>query len=439
MLNDLRLLRKNPLAFLETILQSGKKIYHLPLRVFDVYILNQPASIQHVLLDNHRNYSKDTFQYNLLASITGNGLLTSDGDFWLRQRRLAQPAFHRKKILTFSDIITGATQSMLEGWEDIRSRGELVDIDAEMMRLTLEIVGKALFSVDLRVEAQTLTQSVLAALDHLVFRSRNPFSLPNPIPTRRNREFQAALNRLNQAVEGIIQARRQTAAQMGEAGDLLALLMNARDPDSGESMDDAQLRDEIITLLIAGHETVASALTWTWYLLAQNPDSGARLRSELVHQLGGRMPCADDLPNLPYTQLVFEEALRLYPPAWIITRKALNEDEIGGEKVKPGSLIVISPFTIHRHPDFWDFPEKFQPERFAADRPAGRPRFAYIPFGGGPRLCIGDSFARVEAQLVLAATAQRYRLHLEPGASVEAEPMVTLRPKNGLKMKIELV
>ena len=439
MFNDLRLLRKNPLAFLETSLQSGERIYHLPLRVLDVYILNQPAYIQHVLLDNHRNYSKDTFQYNLLASITGRGLLTSDGDFWLRQRRLVQPAFHRKKITAFSDIITGATQSMLGGWEEIRSKGELVDIDAEMMRLTLEIVGKALFSVDLRIEAQTLTQSVLAALDHLVFRSRNPFSLPNPIPTRRNREFQAALGQLNRAVEGIIQARRKSAAQMSDAGDLLELLMNARDPDSGESMDDAQLRDEIITLLIAGHETVASALTWTWCLLAQNPDSGARLRSELEHQLGGRMPCADDLPNLPYTQMVFEEALRLYPPAWIITRKALNEDEIDGEKIKPGALIVISPYTIHRHPDFWDFPERFQPERFAAERPAERPRFAYIPFGGGPRLCIGDSFARVEAQLVLAAAAQRYQLHLEPGASVEAEPMVTLRPKNGLKMKIGLV
>lgn len=439
MFNDLRLLRKNPLAFLETSLLSGERVYHLPLRILDVYILNQPAYIQHVLLDNHRNYSKDTFQYNLLASITGRGLLTSDGDYWLRQRRLAQPAFHRKKITAFSDIIVGATQSMLEGWEEIRSKAELVDIDAEMMRLTLEIVGKALFSVDLRIEAQTLTQSVLAALDHLVFRSRNPFSLPNPIPTRRNREFQAALGQLNRAVEGIIQARRKSAVEMSDAGDLLELLMNARDPDSGESMDDAQLRDEIITLLIAGHETVASALTWTWYLLAKNPDSGARLRSELERQLGGRMPCADDLPNLPYTQMVFEEALRLYPPAWIITRKALNKDEIGGEIIKPGSLIVISPYTIHRHPDFWDSPERFQPERFASENPADRPRFAYIPFGGGPRLCIGDSFARVEAQLVLAAAAQRYRLHLEPGASVEAEPMVTLRPKNGLKMRIEMV
>jgi cytochrome P450 len=437
MLNDLRLLRKNPLAFLERSLQHGLDIHHLSLRILDVYILNHPACIQHVLLDNHRNYSKDTFQYNLLASITGRGLLTSDGDFWLRQRRLAQPAFHRKRITAFSDIMTGATETMLERWDEIRLKGDLVDVDAEMMRLTLEIVGKALFSVDLSVEAEELTQSVLAALDHLVFRSRNPFSLPDPIPTPRNRKFQAALGQLNQAVEGIIQARRKPSTDMNETGDLLELLMNARDADSGESMEDAQLRDEIITLLIAGHETVASALTWTWYLLAQNPDPAARLKSELDLQLKGRMPCADDLPNLPYTQMVFDEALRLYPPAWIITRKALERDEIGGVKISPGSLIVISPYTIQRHPDFWDSPESFLPERFALDRSSDRPRFAFIPFGGGPRLCIGDSFARVEAQLVLAAAAQRYRLHLEPDTRVEAEPMVTLRPKNGLKMKIE--
>lgn len=450
LLNELRDLQKHPLRVLLRSTQKYGDFVRFTIGCWNLYLLNHPEYIQQVLQSNNRNYTKDTFQYNLLRTVTGNGLLTSDGPFWLRQRRLVQPAFHRQRILEFGEIIAGATRKMLESWGDAAKSNMRVDIDAEMMHLTLEIIGKALFSVDLSAQAGEITSSVLTALDHIIYRSRHPFSPPLRVPTNRNRRFKAALRRLEEAVYTIIQQRRseglpghQGSKTTNRRADLLSMLLQARDEQTGEAMDDRQLRDEIITLMIAGHETVASALTWTWHLLSRYPGVEGRMQNEITRVLGGRSPKSADLQELAYTGMVFQESLRLYPPAWIITRKALKDDEFtiaGSDRdryvVPAGSLVVISPYSMHRHPQFWEQPETFSPSRFSADISAERPRFAYLPFGGGPRLCIGDGFARVEAVLILATIAQRYQLQGIPDHPVEVEPLVTLRPRNGLQMSL---
>jgi cytochrome P450 len=443
LLDNLQVLRRDPLEFLVNTIRDYGDYAQLGLRIMDVHILNHPDLIRYVLVENHHNYSKDTFQYNLLAGITGDGLLTNNGDTWLRQRRLAQPAFNRSRLASIVPLAAAATSRMLDRWSEFACQGQPVDVDAEMMQLALEIVGHALFSVDLSADAPALTRSTLTALDHLVYRSRNPFSLPPPLPTARNRRYAAAVSELDNAVNLIIH-QRQELLKLNPArqpSDLLDMLMLARDEQTGAAMDERQLRSEVITLLIAGHETVASALTWAWYLLAKNPEVGNRLHQESRQVLSGRVPEFPDLANLPYTLSVFEEALRLYPPAWIITRKALKADAFAGFPVRPNSLVVISPYTIHRHPDYWTDPLRFDPQRFLADKcqpEAGeRPRFSFIPFGGGPRICIGDGFARVEAQVILAMVAGRYRLELLPGPEPAIEALVTLRPQHGLKMLLK--
>ncbi|MRR29883.1 cytochrome P450, partial [bacterium] len=288
------------------------------------------------------------------------------------------------------------------------------------------------FSIDLSGAAYELTGAVLTTLDHIVHRARNPFYPPNWVPTPRNLRFQAALKRLDREVYRLMQDRQQ----MDDPGDdMLGMLLRARDED-GQPMAPAQVRDEIITLLIAGHETVASALTWTWYLLAQQPDVRQKLEAEIQSVLGGRVPVSADLASLPYTAAVFEEALRLYPPAWLITRTAIEADQICGFDIPAGSLIILSPYVIHRQEAYWPDPEMFRPERFLADAGKDRPRYAYIPFGGGPRLCIGSGFAAVEAQLMIAMTAQRFQLELLPNHPVQVDALVTLRPHGGLPMRL---
>ena len=452
LLNDLRDLQINPLSVLLRSTRKYGDFVRLTIGPWNIYLVNHPEYIQQVLQSNNRNYTKDTFQYNMLRTVTGNGLLTSDGPFWLRQRRLVQPAFHRQRILEFGEIITNATQKILQSWKHTAGPNAHVDIDAEMMRLTLEIIGKALFGVDLSGEAGEIARAVLTALDHIIYRSRHPFSPPLSVPTQRNRRFKEAMRRLDQAVYAIIQQRRskvlpdpQDSKTSDAQVDLLSRLLQARDEETGEAMDDRQLRDEVITLIIAGHETVASALTWTWHLLSDHPEIEEKMHEELTGVLSGRIPTSADLPQLSFTRMVFQEALRLYPPAWIITRKALKDDEFavpGSDRerylVPSGSLVVISPYSMHRHPRFWEQPETFSPERFSARGSTQQPKFAYLPFGGGPRLCIGDGFARVEAVLILATIAQQYRFQEVPDHPVEVEPLVTLRPRNGLQMSLHI-
>jgi cytochrome P450 len=399
--------------------------------MWPTYMIFHPHDVKHVLQENHRNYSKDTYLMHFLRPLLGQGLLTNDGQSWLHQRRLMQPAFHRKQLATFGVLMTGATESLLERWQDIATREQFLDVSTEMMRLTLRIVGQALFSIDLSNEADTVGQAFTALMRPLMDYIYHPVP-PLTFPTPRNRRIQQSIRTLDGVVQDIITERRQG----DDKGDLLSMLLVARDEETGEGMNDRQVRDEVMTLLLAGHETTSNALTWTWYLLSQHPDAESRLHAELEQVLGGRTPTVEDLPRLVYTRMVLEETLRLYPPAVGFNRKALADDEVGGYDVPANTLIWLSPYTTHRHPDFWEHPDVFDPERFSPERSAERPHFAYFPFGGGPRLCIGSNFAMLEAQLILATIAQRYRLHLLPGHQVEPQVLLSMRPRHGLPMTL---
>jgi cytochrome P450 len=301
-----------------------------------------------------------------------------------------------------------------------------------MTRLTFQIVGRSLFGVDLSDDTGRVSRSFTYANQYIAELTSRPFSpLLIRLPSPGNRRLRAAIKELDEVVYKIIDERRRRGQ---ETGDLLSMLMSARDEDTGEAMDDAQVRDEVMTLMLAGHETTANALTWTWYLLSQNPAAEVKLHEELRRVLAGRSPTFEDLPGLKYTRMVIEEALRLYPPAYVISRLTGSADRVGYYHLPAGSSLLLSPYLTHRHPDFWPDPEKFDPERFNPDQPSDRPRYAYLPFGGGPRQCIGNTFAMTEAQLVLATMAQRVRLSLVHGHPVEFEPLITLRPKFGMKM-----
>lgn len=420
-----------PLYLLACARQFGDVVRFQAGRVSAVFI-NHPDAVRRVLQDNHRNYTKDTLQYNALAAVTGRGLLTSDGELWLRQRRLAQPAFARSRLQALGPLVETATNRILGRWDAAALEGKPVDVDREMMRLTLEVVGQALFGIDLSRDAHELTGAVLTTLDHIMYRARKLIVPPDSVPTPRNLRFRRALQTLDRTVYAMIAERRRT----GGGDDLFAMLLGARDETSGEQMTDRQVRDEVITLLIAGHETVASALTWTWYLLALHPQIRDEMTAEIRGELGDRPITVNDLPRLELTGRIFDEALRLYPPAWLITRKAVQADEVMGAAIPAGTLVILSPYTLHRHPAFWGDADQFDPRRFLPEIEKSRPRYAYIPFGGGPRQCIGSSFALTEAQLILASLTRRFCLELAPGAPVVMEPLVTLRPHHGLPMLV---
>lgn len=425
---SMRTFQRNPLATLMGFAQHGDVIgYRVGWMMR--YLLRNPDHIEQVLQKNYKNYSKGALDYKVLGWMVGNGLLTSDGAFWLRQRRLAQPAFHRRRIAALGTLMTNATEAMLERWREPIAQGRTFDVSQSMMELTLRIVSEALFGSDVSAHSRTIAQAFDVLNEQIVTRFRSLWLIPPVLPTPRDRAFRAALQTLNQAVYEIIAERRR---HNEDRGDLLSMLMLTRDEETGETMNDRQLRDEVMTLMLAGHETTATTLTWTWYLLSEHPDVARRLREELAAVLGGRTPTMSDVPNLVYTRMVIEESLRLYPPAWVTVRKVDNDDIIGGYHIPAGSTVVVSAYVLHRNPTFWPDPERFDPERFTPERVAERPRFAYIPFSAGPRQCIGNTFALVEAQLILATIAQRYHLDVAPGHRVAPEPLITLRPKGGM-------
>jgi cytochrome P450 len=431
---------KDPLNFQLRLTQIYGDIVRLRVLVWNAYLINHPDYIQHVLQENHRNYSKQLDEYRRLGWIVGQGLLTSDGDFWLQQRRLIQPAFHRKRIEAYGAIMQKAAHDMLDQWQEAAARGEPLDVAEEMMRVTLRVVGETLFNVDLSDAANAVGPAFSFANEYLSRDAEQFLAIPRWVPTARNRQFQAALNQLNAAVDQIISNRRH---ETEDTGDLLSMLMMARDAETGQGMSDRQLRDEVMTLMLAGHETTANSLAWTFYLLSQHPEESQKLRDEvdavLIDPETGtkRPPAVADLPHLPYTRMVIEESMRLYPVAWSFGRMTIDDDEIGGYPVPAGTPIYISAYTMHRHPHFWEEPDRFDPERFSPERSHGRHRFAYIPFSAGPRQCIGNTFALMEAQIILASVMQRYRLELVPGHPVEPEPLITLRPRHGLLMRLE--
>jgi cytochrome P450 len=393
-----------------------------------ILIVNAPDGIRHVLVDNAENYTKSDLARRLLEPGLGRGLLTSEGESWRHHRRVMTPAF--RQIARYAPLVTRATEAILAGW-DARSADAPVEVTGEMMRLTLAIIARAMFSFDTEADVAAIDASINAyqhgvRLGFLDF-TGSPGWLPRP-STRRARK---ALRGIDEVIARLLKRQLPPSA---DPDDLLTILLAAR--DAGE-LTPREVRDEVVTVFTAGHETTAQAVSWAWYLLARHPGAEAALHDELSRALGGRTPGFDDLAALPYARMVIEEAMRLYPPAHTLSRQAIAADVVGSHDVAPGGTVVIVPWVLHRHRRWWDDPDRFDPERFTPERSAARPRFAYLPFGAGPRICIGASFAMMEAVLILATVAQRYRLHLSPGQVVEPVGLITLRPRHGLPMQLK--
>ena len=425
-------IRRDPIGtFKRAALRFGDVVY-FKIASRRGFLLSNPDAIRHVLQDNARNYHKSPL-YDKLRTVLGNGLLTSEDEFWLRQRRIAQPAFHRHRIAALAGAMTEAAADTAGLWDAPASAGRPVDVDEEMMRLTRSVVLNTLLGGDLGPFASRIDQAWVVVNQH-IGESFWSLGFADTLPTPKYRRFQAARAVLRGAVEHVIAQRRRNPT---DTNDLLSMLMSARDEETGESMSDDQLRVEVTTFLLAGQETTSLALTWTWYLLSQDARVRQRLETEIDVVLQGRRPEYSDLANLAYLRMVVDESMRLYPPAWGFSRQALSDDELGGFRLPKGWLAFVIPYALHRHPALWDDPDAFVPERFLPERVAERHKFAYIPFGAGPRQCIGNHFALMETQLTLATLVQQYRLHLLPGHTVNPWPLITLRPRFGMPMIVE--
>jgi cytochrome P450 len=428
-----RLFKTRPLSALFEISDACGDVARLrfPVKPHTAHLLRHPDHVRHVLIDNMKNYGKQTRGYQKLRGILGAGLVTSEGDFWKRQRRIANPAFHRERIAHFGEAMVRCTTDMLDRWDEHIARGTAFDVSREMMRVTLRVIGLTMLSTDVEGRSSTVGE----AIDHLVHivirRVNNVLDWPERLPTAENRRYDHAREALDRVVNDVIAERRRTGEQKE---DLLSMLMSARDPETGEGMSDVQLRDEVMTVFLAGHETTANALGWTLYLLSLHPDAERRMRQEVREVLGDRPPRFEDVDRLVYTDRVIKESMRLLPPVWFVSRSVVENDALGGYRIPKGSWVLVSPYLTQRDPRFWPNPEGFDPDRFSPEEEAKRPKCAYFPFSVGPRKCIGEAFAMLEARLILSTILQRARLDLVPGRVVELDPTVTLRPKAGLWM-----
>jgi cytochrome P450 len=392
-------------------------------------VANSPEAAKHVLLDNNDNYVKTPIARNLLEPGLGRGLITVEGADWRRQRRIMAPPFAQKRLDAFAPGMVAETARMLEGWRD----GAVLDIADAMSKLTLAVISRAMFSIDADGEVARIGEGV-GEYQHKV---RPGFAdllgLPGWIPRTGVRAGRAAMREIHPVIDGVLERRRRDG---GSSDDLLSLLLAARDEETGKGMSDEEMRAQIATIFTAGHETTAVALTWTFYLLAMHPWAEERLHAELDTVLGTRAPTAADVSRLKYTRMVLEESMRLYPPVHTMSRQALADDTVVGHTIAKGTDVMIVPWLLHRHRKLWDEPDRFDPERFAPERAGNRHRFAYLPFGAGPRICIGMGFAMMEAILILARMAQDWRLVLKPGHDVVPIGLITLRPRDGLPMRL---
>ncbi len=422
-------LRRDVLGMLERLHRRHGDVVRWRIGAIPFYLVADPEGVRDVLVTRHRLFIKSRALQRARV-LLGQGLLTSEGDFHLRQRRMAQPAFHRERIAALAGEIAALSARTAEGW----TAGATVDVGLEMNRMTLAIAGRTLFGAAVEEEADEIGRALTDALG-LFTRLSNPLApLLDRLPVPGTLRFHRARERLDSTILRIVEERRRSGI---DRPDLLGLLLAARDEEGdGGGMTDAQLRDETLTLFLAGHETTANALAWTWHLLGANPEAEARFHAEIDSVLGGRTPRAEDAAALPYTRGVFAEAMRLFPPAYLIGREPKEDFALGGFRIRRGSVVLLSPWLAHRDPRFWDAPLEFLPERWTPEAEAALPRFAYFPFGGGPRKCIGEGFAWMEGILALATLGQRWRLRPVPGAAPRPEPLITLRVK-GLRMKLE--
>jgi len=422
-------LEHDALGLLTAVARDYGDLVHMRLGLTQTVLVSHPHLVEEMLVTRNADYRKN-LGARRLGSLLGNGLLLSEGEFWLRQRRLMQPAFHRQRLAQMGQTMVSLAAGVLDGWRD----GETREMQAEMTEITLRIAAQTLFGTDVAEDLARIRAASLTTTNH--FRSRL-FSLlillPDGVPTAGNLRYKRAVRDLDALVYRMIGERRGTDA---DGHDLLGMLLAARDEDD-RAMTDRQLRDEVMTLLLAGHDTTALALTWSLVLLAQHPDAAARLRSEVDVILGERRAAVEDLPRMPYLESVFMETLRLYPTAWLIGREAVRDTRLGGERIPRGTTLLVSPWVLHRDPRFHEDPSAFRPERWSDGLASRLPRFAYVPFGGGQRICIGSSFAQMEAMLVLASIAQRFRWSLDPHVpSIEPLPVVTLRPRQLVPMRL---
>jgi cytochrome P450 len=430
LLGHVRPFQRDALALLVESHRRHGDIVRFRLGPTVVHLLAHPDHIRDVLIDRQPNYDKATRSSGRIRRVTGPGLLTSNGDFWLRQRRLMQPAFHSRQIAAFVDVMTSATAAMLEAWRPRIARGDAIDIPSEMMRLTCTIVARALLGADLEGELGAIEQ---AATDVMAFVYRDiERTVPTPSwwPAADRKAFDRALAMLDALVHRIIDDRLRAPGD-----DLVSLLIAAADADPHDHMTREQVRNEVLTLLLAGHETTANSLVWIWHLLGGHPEHADAVRREVADALGDRRPVADDLRQLPVTSRTIKEAMRLYPPIWILERRVRSADDIGGYRLPKGSMVVLCPYVTHRHPAFWTAPDEFDPRRFDDASIAGRHPHAYFPFGSGQRQCIGASFAMTEAIVIVTMVVQRWRLVHAGTTAIVSAPGVTLRSRGPLLMR----
>ncbi|HEY1873425.1 MAG TPA: cytochrome P450 [Steroidobacteraceae bacterium] len=390
----------------------------VPSRRSYTYVIHHPDDVKRVLVSNHRNYTKGV-GLDRVKILLGKGIMTSEGELWKRQRYMMQPLFHRRVITEFAGVIARANDRWIERWEGLAQRGELINLTDEMSELTLEIVLRSIFGRDLDRLSQQL--------------GGNPFEVVTKEQSR-DLQFAYKFRSLTKLVAQLIAQRRAVAE---DHFDYVAMLMNARDKESGEPMGERELIDEIMTLIVAGHETTASGLNWTWYLLSQHPQVEARLHAEIDAAAHVPAPTLSEMETLRYTRQIIDEALRLYPPGWLLSRRTIDADALGGYPVPAGTNVLLPLYLLHRHPHFWKNPEAFDPERFAPEHEAERPRFAYMPFAAGPRHCIGETFALYEMLVHLYKVARRYRLRYVPDKPLELEAQINLRTRYPLRMRLE--
>jgi len=418
----------NPLEFFTSIARTYGDLVYYRMGGEQLFLVGDPQQIKDVLVTNNRNFTKSR-GLERSKRLLGNGLLTSEGAFHLRQRRLMQPAFHRDRIAGYGRVMVEYADRMRRAWSD----GATLDVAREMNRLTLSIVGKTLFDADVESQAAAVGEALTGVVESF-WLMLLPFSnVIERLPVPRMRRARVARARLDAIIYRLIADRRASGR---DHGDLLSMLLAAQDEDDGTVMTDQQVRDEAMTIFLAGHETTANALTWTWYLLSEHPGAASRVREEVDRVLQGRLPSVADIPSLQYIERVVTESMRLYPPAWIIGRRAIAEYPIGEYVAPARSILIMSPYIVQRDPRWYADPERFDPDRWTPEFRAALPKFAYFPFGGGPRQCIGESFAWMELVLVVATIAQQWDLHLVPGHPVVPQPVVTLRTKHGMRMTV---
>jgi cytochrome P450 len=425
----MREFNRDTLGFIERLQRDYGDVVRSRFLYLYAYFLYNPADIETMLTTDAKSYRKArSLRSPFFFRLVGNGLVTSEGDFWRRQRRLAQPAFHRQRISSYGEIMVQYAQRAMTNWKD----GEQRDISREMTRLTLEAVVKTLFNSDVSNDADHVGAILSQIVKPFASQATLKWIADNRLPTRDHRRYFNAVSEIDRIVYRIIAERRASGS---DEGDLLSMLLQAQDED-GSQMSDAQLRDEVMTLFLAGHETTALSLSWSWYLLATHPHAEQKFHAELDEVLGGRAPDVSDLPNLKYTEMIAKEAMRLYPPAYAVGREAIEDTEIGGYRVPRKTQLFAFQWVTHRDPRYFERPNEFEPERWAGESIQRLPKYAYFPFGGGPRQCIGNYFAMMEVVLMMATIGQRFRFSLAEGFQMEVLPVLSLRPKNGIRVRL---